>query len=258
MTVRNLSWPRCAADPTVSGRSCAGHPSRGPVRGFQAHRHVFSRACPCGTSRGHAMLGWICPPCCCPGLGFAPHRTASDWASAAPALQSSATCVCLCCRSRHVLAWGRLKAALLASATAAHPAAAGDHTAAAVRADVAAREWMAAAGAAWVLVLRLLSSCIVDLALHAGPGVARTLLHWGGASSQAGAEWLLGQLCCNRCSILVLISWRHRRLRACSTLAPRAARCSLLPPAADIFDVHRPDMRALAAAAKEVGGRSVV
>lgn len=46
-----------------------------------------------------------------------------------------------------MLAWGRLKAALLAAATAAHPAAAGDHTAAAVQSDAAARDWMAAAGA---------------------------------------------------------------------------------------------------------------
>lgn len=45
-----------------------------------------------------------------------------------------------------MFAWGRLKASLLAAAAAAHPAAAADHVAAAVRADTAAREWMAAAG----------------------------------------------------------------------------------------------------------------
>jgi hypothetical protein len=48
-------------------------------------------------------------------------------------------------RPQYAAAWSRLKAALLAAAAAAHPAAAADAGAAAVRADSAAREWMAAA-----------------------------------------------------------------------------------------------------------------
>ena len=52
-------------------------------------------------------------------------------------------------RPHYVLAWGRLKAALLAAAAAAHPAAAADRGAGAVRADVAARDWVAAASAAF-------------------------------------------------------------------------------------------------------------
>lgn len=48
-------------------------------------------------------------------------------------------------RPQYAAAWGRLKAALLAAAAGASPAAAADFNATSVRADAAARDWMATA-----------------------------------------------------------------------------------------------------------------